>query len=105
MLNYIEIEPIVIGLNDEVYNAITWTVNGLIRHGTYAVANYKLFNIANPNQCLWYDLVIPQEVLELWLDDSVIDDYIIASNNKFVVVTPPEPIPVEVNPAEEIISP
>jgi hypothetical protein len=89
MPNYIEIEPIIIGLNDEVYNAITWTVNGLDRLGTYAIANYKLFNIANPNQYLWYTLTIPQDVLEIWLDDSVIDDYIIASNDKFIVVQAP----------------
>jgi hypothetical protein len=88
-MNYFNIEPLTINVTPfetATANAITWKVNELPRGAQSARCMCSLVNTDNMNRTLYgWSLKIPYSILSQWLDDSVIDDYIIdSSNGRFV---------------------
>jgi hypothetical protein len=89
MNSYFNIEPITINVTPfqtATANAIKWRVASLERNAQSARCMCTLFNSANSIKPLYnWSITIPFSVLSQWLDDSVIDDFIVEnSNGQFV---------------------
>lgn len=87
MQNYFYIQPITINVSPfetaEV-NAIEWCVNHLYRGVESAACRCTLLNTQQASRYYSWAITIPQSVLDQWLDDSVIDDYICTTDPRFV---------------------
>lgn len=66
-------------------NAIRWVVGSMPRGAEVADLNCTLIYVHDDGTIddllFSYVLYVPSSVLNTWLDDSVIDDYIIAESN------------------------
>lgn len=66
-------------------NAIRWVIGSMPRATDTAEASCTLIFVNQDgtiNDMLYsYNLFIPKSVLDIWLNDSVIDDYIIQQSN------------------------
>lgn len=77
--NAIQVQPVVINslTKDTVFQA-TWSVFGLNRNDTVSGANsYVQLYSRTGKRVQEMNVQIPPKVLAVWLDDSVIDDYIL----------------------------
>lgn len=89
MQNYFYIQPITINISPfettEV-NAIKWSVLNLKRNAETAVCSCGFLNLTLDTTNSYYNwkISIPKSVLDQWLDDSVIDDYICTTDPRFV---------------------
>jgi hypothetical protein len=66
-------------------NAIRWVVGNIPRNASVADLNCTLIYV-HPDDTIddmlySYVLYLPKSVLDIWLDDGVIDDYIITESN------------------------
>jgi hypothetical protein len=89
MNNYFNIEPLTINVTPfetATADAIKWRVFELERSTQSARCMCQLINSSDPKRNLYGGgLEIPYSILSTWLDDSVIDDFIIeSSDGKFV---------------------
>jgi len=88
---YFEIQPITVNISPfdppaEV-NAIGWDIPYIERGATSAGCGCYMLNTANPENVIYnWSVQIPGSVLNQWLDDSVIDDYICSTDPRFVKV-------------------
>lgn len=91
---YFKIQPVNLPLSPfetKTANAITWLVSNIVRDADAAelICTCLLIDTdGNPLERVYqYSIPVPKSVLSTWLDDSVIDDYIISqSNGTFVKV-------------------
>lgn len=94
---YLKIQPIQIqnfGQPTKTANAITWTCPGLDRNATSARVFCELSYIdpAETEPKDFYPvqhsfvMEIPKSILDIWLDDSVIDDFVLTYSTDFIKV-------------------
>ena len=77
--NAIQVQPVVVNYltKDTCYQA-TWTVFGISRNDTASGANsYVQLYDRKGKRVQEMNVQIPAKVLAVWLDDSVIDNYIL----------------------------
>lgn len=89
-----DLEVVNFGKPNQIANAITWNSSELERGATSATIFCKLVYI-DPSETEVknfyptihaFMLEVPSDVLNNWLDDSVIDDFILASSSDFVKI-------------------
>lgn len=86
-MNFFRIQSTTINTNPfetKTTNAIRWQVDAIARGATSANLNVTLLFVDQQDQIVevyFYTLTIPEAVLNVWLDDSVIDDFIVDSSN------------------------
>ena len=90
MANYFNIQPITISVNTpfdfKTITAIRWAASYVPR-GPYESSIFKCALLdQNQVDVYYWDLQIPPTVIEQWLDDSVIDDYICSTDSRFVKI-------------------
>jgi hypothetical protein len=88
-MDYFNIQPITISLSPfetaEV-NAIRWSITHLDRGATEALINCALFDDQGlPGSYTWV-IPVPKSILDQWLDDVVIDNYICSTDTRFIKV-------------------
>lgn len=89
-MNYFNIEPITLNVSPfetKTVNCISWKVANLERGADSAFCFCSLLTAPNTNPAYTWRISIPKSVLDLWLEDSVIDDYICSTDARFVKVT------------------
>lgn len=86
-MRYFLIQPVTINTTPFVelsVNAIRWVVGSIPRGAETTELNVTLMNINSDNEITdmiySYVLFIPKNILDVWLDDSVIDDFIISES-------------------------
>jgi hypothetical protein len=102
MVNYLRIQPITLSgiIDDETVNAIFWSCQNLVRGGDKAKLLCEMVNISNQdyidengdsqirefisNTLFHFEMEIPKNILESWLDDSVIDNFVLTYSPKFI---------------------
>jgi hypothetical protein len=91
-MSYFDINPVVVNTSpfEQVEtNAIRWVVGAIPRSADTAELYCTLIFVnqdGSINDMLYsYTLFIPKSVLEVWLDDSVIDQFIIDNSNGLFV--------------------
>lgn len=92
--NYLKIQPIVLNglIEDKTVNSIFWTCQYLERNATSANLLCELAYVPDgaPVDGEIYPSIstflmqVPSSILETWLDDSVIDDYVLTYSPKFI---------------------
>lgn len=92
---YLKIQPIQIsnfGKQPKTVNAITWNCSSLERNTSSAILFCELAFI-DPQDAEEKDfypthhtftMEVPKEVLDLWGDDSVIDDFVLTYSSDFI---------------------
>lgn len=91
---YFKVQPAELSITPfetKTVNAIMWTVKGLVRDADVAELEcvcLLIDEMDNPVERVYqYSIPVPKSILSTWLDDSVIDDYIVnQSNGTFVKV-------------------
>jgi hypothetical protein len=69
-------------------NAVRWSVDSIARGATVANCNVALLKIDEDDavqEVYFFTILIPENILNAWLDDSVIDDFICQSSNGLFV--------------------
>lgn len=89
-MNYFNIQPITINTSPfetSTANAVKWLVSYLERSANTAQCTCKLLYIGTDEgkELYTWTIDIPEDVLNQWLDDSVIDDYICSTSNGLLV--------------------
>lgn len=90
-MNYFNIQPITINTSPfetSTANAVSWNVSNVIRHTDSAPCVCTFLNIDNNDNIISlynWNIEIPENILNQWLDDSVIDDYICSTSNGLLV--------------------
>lgn len=88
-MNYFNIQPITIyttPFESIQVNAIEWNIKNLYRNGDFALCACRIMdNITGAGSFSW-NIEIPKSVLDQWLDDSVIDDYICSTDSRFIKI-------------------
>lgn len=76
--NAIQVQPVVVNamLKDTVYQ-VTWSVFGVNRNDTSGANSYVQLYDRKAKRVGELNTPIPYKVLSVWLDDKVIDDYIL----------------------------
>lgn len=90
MNNYFYIQPINISINTpfdyQNVRAISWIATQISRGGTLpSIFKCDLLDY-NLNSIYTWDINIPQDIIDQWLDDSVIDNYICSTDSRLVKV-------------------
>lgn len=76
--NAIQINPVVVNaIQKDTCFQITWTVFGVNRNDTSGANSYVQFYDRKAKRIQEMNIPIPYKVLSVWLDDAVIDDYIL----------------------------
>ena len=93
MQNYFNIQPITINISPfetATANAVRWIVNSIPRGTSTAecVCTFININDTSFSDLYFWNLYLPEDILNQWLDDSVIDDYIVSSSNGLIVKDP-----------------
>lgn len=91
-MNYFNIQPITLNVSPfetKEINAIQWKVINLSRNAENAscICGFMDTTTDSVNPYYTWIISIPKSVLDLWLEDSVIDDYICSTDARFVKVT------------------
>lgn len=76
--NAIQVQPVVVNAmqKDTVYQ-VTWSVFGVNRNDTSGANSYVQLYDRKAKRVGELNIPIPYKVLSVWLDDKVIDDYIL----------------------------
>lgn len=91
---YLRIQPIQIPYfgGSKTANAISWSCSTLERGATSARLFCELVNIDDNNLSDFYPTVhgfsmeVPNNILQNWLDDSIIDDFVLTYSSDFIKV-------------------
>lgn len=77
--NAIQVQPVVVNaLSKDTCYQVTWSVFGINRNDTVSGANsYVQLYSRTGKRVQEMNVQIPPKVLAVWLDDKVIDDYIL----------------------------
>ena len=76
--NAIQVKPVLYNalLKDTVYQ-VSWTVLGIPRHDTSGANSYVQLFDRKAKSIGQMNIFIPNAVITLWLNDTIIDDYIL----------------------------
>ena len=76
--NAIQVKPVLYNalLKDTVYQ-VSWTVLGIPRHDTSGANSYVQLFDRKAKSIGQMNIWIPNAVITLWLNDTIIDDYIL----------------------------
>ena len=76
--NAIQVKPVLYNalLKDTVYQ-VSWTVLGIPRHDTSGANSYIQLFDRKAKSIGQMNIFIPNAVITLWLNDTIIDDYIL----------------------------
>lgn len=88
-MNYFNIEPITVNVSPfetKQAIAIQWTVLRLERNSVSAICVCSLLKSPQAPPIYTWHIDIPKSILDQWLDDSVIDNYICSTDPRFVKV-------------------
>ena len=88
-MNYFNIQPITLNVSPfetKEINAIQWIILNLPRNGDSANCQCGLLNTDDGILYYTWMISIPKSVLDLWLEDSVIDDYICSTDSRFIKI-------------------
>jgi len=79
----IVIEPVIVDAQGNEAYSITWSAFGLTQNTTNGCNTYVVLHGKNNQQLAEFNQPIPASVVNIWLDNSVIDDYILSQNPRF----------------------
>ncbi len=76
--NALQVKPVVINvLNKDTLYQVTWSVFGISRSDTSGANSYVQLYDRKAKRIQEMNVRIPYSILSVWLDDKVIDDYIL----------------------------
>ena len=76
--NAIQVKPVVINvLNKDTLYQVTWSVFGISRSDTSGANSYVQLYDRKGKRVQEMNVRIPYSVLSVWLEDKIIDDYIL----------------------------
>lgn len=76
--NAIQVHPVVVNaLQKDTCYQVTWTVFGLNRNDTTGANSYVQLYSRTGKRVAELNVPIPYSVLKIWLEDKIIDDYIL----------------------------
>ena len=76
--NAIQVKPVVINvLNKDTLYQVTWSVFGISRSDTIGANSYVQLYDRKAKRIQEMNVRIPYSVLSVWLEDTVIDNYIL----------------------------
>lgn len=76
--NAIQVKPVVINvLNKDTLYQVTWSVFGISRSDTSGANSYVQLYDRKAKRIQEMNVRIPYSILSVWLDDKIIDDYIL----------------------------
>ena len=76
--NAIQVKPVVINvLNKDTLYQVTWSVFGISRNDTSGANSYVQLYDRKGKRVQEMNVRIPYSILSVWLDDKIIDDYIL----------------------------
>ena len=76
--NAIQVTPVVINvLNKDTLYQVTWSVFGISRSDTSGANSYVQLYDRKGKRVQEMNVRIPYSILSVWLDDKIIDDYIL----------------------------
>lgn len=89
-MNYFNIQPIEISINNpfdfKIINAIKWNAINVPRGSSEpSTFNCILVDENNIDVYCW-QIQIPGNIVDTWLDDSIIDNYICSIDSRFVKI-------------------
>lgn len=89
-MNYFNIQPITINTSPfktSTANAVKWSVSNIERNANSAQCLCIFLNIDDNVENILYSwpIIIPKNILDQWLDDSIIDDYICSTSNGLII--------------------
>jgi len=88
-MNYFNIQPIEITIytpfNYKTITSIKWTAISVPRGSESSTFNCILVDTDGSDVYNW-QVEIPKNIIDQWLDDSVIDDYICSMDARFIKV-------------------
>lgn len=88
-MNYFQIQPIQIPINNpfdfKTIIAIKWVATNVPR-GSMDSTFICILVDQNQTEVYNWQIQIPSNIINTWLDDSVIDDYICTTDSRFVKV-------------------
>jgi len=79
----IVIEPVIVDAQGNEAYSITWSAFGLTQDTTKGCNTYVVLHGKNNQQLAEFNQPIPASVVNVWLNNSVIDDYILSQNPRF----------------------
>ena len=76
--NALQVKPVVINvLNKDTLYQVTWSVFGISRSDTSGANSYVQLYDRKGKRVQEMNVRIPYSILSVWLDDKIIDDYIL----------------------------
>ena len=76
--NAIQVQPVVVNaMQKDTCYQVTWSVFGVNRNDTSGANSYVQLYSRTGKRVGELNITIPYKVLSVWLDDKVIDDYIL----------------------------
>lgn len=76
--NALQVKPVVINvLNKDTLYQVTWSIFGISRNDTSGANSYVQLYDRKGKRVQEMNVRIPYSILSVWLDDKVIDDYIL----------------------------
>ena len=79
----IVIEPVIVDAQGNEAYSITWSAFGLTQDTTKGCNTYVVLHGKNNQQLAEFNQPIPASVVNVWLNNSIIDDYILSQNPRF----------------------
>lgn len=76
----IVINPVIVNANGDTAYSITWSTFGLANDTTKGCSAYVVLHGRNNQNLADFNVQIPSSVTNVWLDNSVIDDYILSKH-------------------------
>lgn len=74
------IQPVIVNANGDTAYSITWSTFGLTNDTTKGCSAYVVLHGRNNQNLADFNVQIPSSVTNVWLDNSVIDDYILSKH-------------------------
>lgn len=84
----IQIQPVVVDVKGSQAYSISWTIFGLGSDTSYGATAYVVLHDKKGKQVADFNQPIPSSITNLWLDNKVIDDYILLMNPRFIKYVP-----------------
>lgn len=77
------INPVIVDAQGNEAYSITWSAFGLTQDTTKGCNTYVILHGKNNQQLADFNQPIPASIVNIWLENSVIDDYILSQNPRF----------------------
>lgn len=77
------IQPVIVNANGDTAYSITWSTFGLTNDTTKGCSAYVVLHGRKNQSLADFNLQIPASVTNVWLDNSVIDNFILSQKPRF----------------------